>query len=152
MDVVVRRGTAEDAPALARLRWRWRAEERGESGDMSRESFVDFFTTWALDHAGNHVPFVAEADGRLAGMAWLALSERVPSPRALDRRTGDIQSVYVIPELRGRGVGDALMAALIRHARAIELGHLTVHSATSAIGFYKKLGFLHNEQWLAYPD
>lgn len=53
MRVVVRKGTAEDAPGLARLRWRWRVEERGERGD--REMFLDFFTSWVLDHLATHV-------------------------------------------------------------------------------------------------
>jgi hypothetical protein len=71
MDVVVRRATPVDVPGLARLRWRWRIEDRGEHTDLDRESFVDLFTTWVLDHAATHLPFVAEVDGRLVGMAWL---------------------------------------------------------------------------------
>jgi len=150
MEIVVRRAAAVDAPALARLRWRWRVEERGEIGAMDRESFVDFLTTWTLDHAGRHLPFLAEADGQLVGMAWLSLTERVPSAHDLDRRTGDIQSVYVVPEFRRHGLGARLIAAIVAHARDIELVFLTVHSAVEAIGFYEELGFVHNGQWLDY--
>ena len=151
MEIVVRRGTAQDAPALARLRWRWRVEERNEIGDLDKQSFMDFFTTWTLDNLPRYVPFLAEVDGQLAGMAWLALSTRVPSPNALDRRAGDVQSVYVVPELRGHGVGDRLITALLQHVRDIELRSLTVHSAQTAIGFYAKLGFEDDGQWMAYP-
>jgi GNAT superfamily N-acetyltransferase len=136
---------------LARLRWLWRVEERGEHGDIDRQSFLDFFTAWTLDHAGGHLAFLAEVDGQVAGMAWLALSDRVPSPRSLDRRAGDIQSVYIVRELRGQGVGARLIAAIVAHARDAELVYLTVHSAADAIGFYERLGFIHNGQWLAYP-
>jgi ribosomal protein S18 acetylase RimI-like enzyme len=151
VEVVVRRATAVDAPALARLRWRWRVEERGETGDIDREPFVDFFEGWTLDHTGSHVPFIAEVDGQIAGMAWLSLGDRVPSPQALDRRSGDIQSVYVVPELRRHSVGARLIAAAVQHARDVELVYLTVHSAVDAIGFYERLGFVDNGQWLAYP-
>jgi GNAT superfamily N-acetyltransferase len=151
VEVMVRRAAAIDGPTLGRLRWRWRIEERGEAGDIDRESFVDFFVTWTLDHAGSHVPYLAEVDGQTAGMAWLALSDRVPSPRALDRRAGDIQSVYVVPELRRHGVGAHLIAAIVQHARDVELEYLTVHSAVDAIGFYERLGFVDNGQWLAHP-
>jgi GNAT superfamily N-acetyltransferase len=150
VDVVVRRATAVDAPGLARLRWRWRIEDRGEHGEIDRESFVDFFTTWTLDHAGTHRPFVAEVDGQLCGMAWLALSYRVPSPRGLDRRAGDIQSVYVVPERRGLGVGAQLIRAVIQHCRDTELAYLTVHSAHAATDFYQKLGFIDDELWMSY--
>jgi len=150
MDVVVRRGVPEDAPGLARLRWQWRAEEKTVA-DISRESFVDFFTTWVLDHRATHLPFLAEADGRLAGMAWLSLGHRVPTPHALDRRSGDIQSVYVVPDLRGHGVGARLIEAILAHARDVELQYLTVHSAQEALGFYERLGFVDNQRWLGHP-
>jgi GNAT superfamily N-acetyltransferase len=151
MEIVVRRAAADDVPALARLRWRWVVEETDGNADIERASFMDFFTTWALDHLNRYVPFVVEVDGQLAGMAWLSLTERVPSPRALERRTGDVQSVYVVPELRGQGVGRRLIDAVIRHARDIELRHLTVHSAATATGFYARLGFSDTERWMALP-
>jgi GNAT superfamily N-acetyltransferase len=148
MRVVVRKGTAQDAPGLARLRWRWRAEECGEDGG-DREFFLDFFTAWALDHLATHVPYVVEVDGRLAGMAWLMLSDRVPSPTRMDRRTGDLQSVYVLPELRGQGVGGALVGAILADARARELERLTVHSGLEAVKFYEQVGFTDDGQWLS---
>ena len=61
---------------------------------------------------------VAELDGAIVGMAWLAFAPRVPSPRALDRRNGDVQSVYVWPDARGRGVGGRLVDAIVEEARA----------------------------------
>src|SRR5690348_10042585 len=104
MTVIVRRATAVDAPLLARLRYRWRHEERGE-GVMDKQSFMDFYTSWTIDRLAAHVAFLVEVDGRAAGMAWLVFGTRAPSPNRLDRRTGDIQAVYVIPELRNSGVG-----------------------------------------------
>lgn len=149
MRVVVRKGTAEDAPGLARLRWRWRVEERDEvHGD--RELFVNFFTGWVLDHLATHLPFVVEVDDRLAGMAWLMLSDRVPSPARLDRRTGDIQSVYVLPELRGQGVGTALLNAVVAEARTRELEIVTVHSGAQAVPYYRRTGFDTDGRWLQH--
>jgi GNAT superfamily N-acetyltransferase len=149
MRVVVRKGTAEDAPGLARLRWRWRVEERGERhGD--REMFLDFFTAWVLDHLATHVPFVVEVDDRMAGMAWLMLSDRVPSPVHMDRRTGDLQPVYVLPELRGHGVGTALLNAIVADARIRELEHLTVHSGEQAVPYYQRVGFAGDGRWLQH--
>jgi GNAT superfamily N-acetyltransferase len=144
--IYTRKGTAEDAPTLARLRWKWRAEERSEGGD--RDVFVNFFTTWVVDNLGTHVPFLVEVDGRAAGMAWLNLSQRVPNPDQFSRRTGDVQSVYVVPELRNSGVGAALLAEVLDHARAIELTRVTVHAAERAIPFYLRGGFTDRTTWL----
>ena len=147
MLVYVRRGTAEDAPALARLRWRWRIEERAEHAP-DRHVFVDFFTDWVVDNLATHVPFVVEVDGQTAGMAWLMLGQRVPSPRQFSRRTGDIQSVYVVPELRSNGVGAALLGGVLAYARDVELVRVTVHSADRAIPFYERNGFKAGPNWL----
>jgi GNAT superfamily N-acetyltransferase len=149
MDVAVRRATAEDAPSLARLRWRWRIEERGEAG-IDRDAFLEFFVSWVIDHLASTVPFVAEVDGRLAGMAFLAVSDRVPSPARMDRRTGDVQSVYVVPELRALGIGAQLMEALRRYAEDRELAFVSVHSAGNAVRFYERWGFRGNERWLMW--
>lgn len=147
VDATIRRGTAEDAPALARLRWRWRVEERGEQ-HWEREFFLDYFTGWVIDHLNSHVPYVVEVDGRLAGMAWLHLGERIPSPVRMDRRTGDLQSVYVVPDLRNRGIGAQLLAAIVQDARNRELTRLTVHAAERAIPFYRRWGFDPDGAWL----
>jgi GNAT superfamily N-acetyltransferase len=151
MDVTVRRAIAEDAPGLARLRWQWRIEERGEPGP-DRDAFLDYFASWTIDHLHTHVPFLAEVDGRLAGMAFLAISDRVPSPARMDRRTGDVQSVYVVPELRSRGVGAQLMKALCQYARDRELVFVSVHSADRAVAFYRRWGFSGSERWLMWPS
>jgi GNAT superfamily N-acetyltransferase len=148
VDVSVRRGVAEDAPALARMRWRWRIEEKHGAAHTDRDSFVDFVTRWMIDHLATHLPFVAEVDGALAGMAWLMLSDRVPSPSSLDRRFGDVQSVYVVPERRNAGTGAALMAAVLKEARDRELEFVTVHSSERAVAMYRRAGFGPSAQWL----
>jgi GNAT superfamily N-acetyltransferase len=149
MDVVVRRASAVDAPGLARLRWQWRSEERGEVG-LGREEFAEYFTAWVIDHLATHVPFLVEVDGRLAGMAWLALADRAPGPAALDRRTGDLQSVYVVPDLRDRGVGAQLLTAIQQYAKDRELEYVTVHSSGGAVRFYQRWGFDRDERWLGW--
>jgi GNAT superfamily N-acetyltransferase len=147
MHVTVRRATAADAPALARLRWRWRTEERDEPG-TGRAAFVELFSVWMMDHLSTHLPFLAEVDGRVAGMAWLMLAARVPSPARTDRRTGDVQSVFVVPELRNSGVGAALLDAVLAEARNRGLEHVTVHSSDRAVPFYLRAGFQDGQSWL----
>jgi GNAT superfamily N-acetyltransferase len=143
----VRRGSAADAPALARLRWRWRAEERGERG-TDEASFLESFAAWVVDHQSTHLPFLVEVDGRACGMAWLMLATRVPHPASAHRRVGDIQSVYVVPELRNTGVGAALIDAVLTEARDRGLQFVTVHSSERAVPFYLRSGFADGQNWL----
>jgi GNAT superfamily N-acetyltransferase len=138
--VSVRRASVADAGTLAELRWRWQVEEGGDTAP-DRAAFVDRFVGWMLDHTATHVPFVAEVGGRVAGMAWLMYADRVPAPSRPHRRTGDVQAVYVVPELRDGGVGAALLRAVLDTAREEGLERVTVHSSDRATPFYARLGF-----------
>ncbi|WP_203928773.1 GNAT family N-acetyltransferase [Virgisporangium ochraceum] len=146
MEVTVRRGTAEDAPALARLRWQWEVDEHGATPDLDEATYLENFTRWAAAHRATHVPFVAEVDGVPAGMAWLMVSDRVPAATRMHRRFGDVQSVYVVPEHRNAGIGAKLMAAVLREAGGLEF--VTVHSSARAISMYRRAGFGHSARWL----
>lgn len=77
MQITVRKATAADAEALARLRWRWRSDEHSDTG-MDEATFLDSFTAWAVAHMATHVPFLAEVDRQVVGMAWLMVADRVP--------------------------------------------------------------------------
>ena len=108
------------------------------------------FAGWMTAHAGSHLPFVADDGGQVVGAAWLLVAERVPRGGALDRRFGDIQSVLVREEHRDRGVGSALLAAVLAEARVLGLAHVTVHSGRRAVGFYLRNGFTHHRQLLVW--
>jgi GNAT superfamily N-acetyltransferase len=54
---------------------------------------------------------------------------------------GTVRTVFVAPDMRGRGVRGLLMAETDRAARRAGLVVLTVPSSVTAEGFYSKLGF-----------
>lgn len=149
MQVTVRRASVGDAAALAGLRWRELTEFGGQS-ELDSGAFVDAFCSWVGDHVGTHLPFLVEVDGDVAGMAWLMVAQRVPSPERQHRRCGDVQSVYVVPELRDRGIGAALLEAVLAEARRLELEHVTVHSSDLAVPLYQRVGFQHDRCWLRW--
>jgi GNAT superfamily N-acetyltransferase len=74
----------------------------------------------------------------------------VPTPASVDRRTGDVQSVYVVPDLRDRGVGAALLHAVLHEARERNLQFVTVHSSDRAVPFYLRSGFAEGQNWLQW--
>ncbi|WP_274365975.1 GNAT family N-acetyltransferase [Paenibacillus thermotolerans] len=81
-----------------------------------------------------------DRNGRLAGTVTFV---RETGPKT--RHKGNIYGMYVVPEVRGKGVGKSLLLELIgmaRHCDGLEQLHLTVVSANdSAIKLYKSLGF-----------
>jgi L-amino acid N-acyltransferase YncA len=104
--VEVRPLVAADWPAVAAI-----FAEGIATGDATFETTVPTWEHWDERHLPEH-RLVAELDGEVAG--WIAV---VPySSRAAYRGVGE-ESVYVAERARGRGVGRALLAALIRSAR-----------------------------------
>ncbi|WP_167993392.1 GNAT family N-acetyltransferase [Arthrobacter pigmenti] len=84
---------------------------------------------------------VAEVDSRLVGMAWLVIFERVPDIHDRHRLTGDIQSVFVRPEHRRRGIGAALVRSLVDVADERGVPRVTVSANASAASMYEAEGF-----------
>lgn len=54
---------------------------------------------------------------------------------------GHIGRLAVLPGYRGRGVGTALLAALVGEARRRGLARVFLHAQVAAVGFYARHGF-----------
>jgi GNAT superfamily N-acetyltransferase len=95
---------------------------------------------------GGPVMFGALLDGALVGMAGL-----LPEGKAKLAHRASVQSMYVRPAARGRGVGAALLQAVIDRARerGVEDLHLGVSAAAgAAVRLYQRAGF---EAWGVEP-
>ena len=143
----IRRAGVDDSAALARLRWVWRIAERGEHG-LSESAFETALTQWWATRQNDHAAFIAERAGRAVRMAWLAIFDRIPQPRQLDRLAGNVQSVFVLEDCRNQGIGRALVVAVIAEARARGLGYLIVHPSRRSYPLYERAGFAETNQIL----
>jgi ElaA protein len=93
------------------------------------------------------VPEADEVDGLDAGAVHLLATDAgrpVGCARLLLRgSTGKIGRVCVLPEMRGRGVGAALVrAAVARLAATPGITEARLGAQTHALGFYQRLGFV----------
>ncbi|WP_426562490.1 GNAT family N-acetyltransferase [Angustibacter sp. McL0619] len=141
----------QDLTDLARLLWLHAAPD--EQGKQSVESFAVDLAAWWTGHEDSHTAFVArvaEADceAEAVGMAWLALVPRVPRPGTTNRRSADIQSVFVVSEQRGKRIGSALVQAASEHASRLGARRVTVNSSRRAVPIYERLGFASSRQLL----
>lgn len=142
----IRIADREDVQHLARLLWLNAMPE--QQAQQSVEAFAVDLDTWWAEH-DSHVAFVARvAESEVVGMAWLAIVPRVPRPGVTTRRSADIQSVFVVPEHRGKRIGSALVQAAADHAFDLGTGHVTIHSGRKAVPVYERLGFASSRQLL----
>jgi L-amino acid N-acyltransferase YncA len=131
--VFVRPLHPDDYPAVAAV-----FAEGIATGQATFETQVPSWETWDAAHLPDH-RFVAELDGDVVG--WVAV---VPySRRAVYRGVGE-ESVYVAERARGRGVGRALLEAVIGSAR--DGGLWTLQAGvfpdnTASLGLHRRLGF-----------
>lgn len=109
--------------------------------DTTLEEFVPRFVAWAREAESSHRCMVMVRDDVVIGMAWLAITRRVPHPRVFERMSGDVQCTYVLPEERDRGLGGKLIEAVLAWARDLGLERVTVHSSHRAVSAYSRHGF-----------
>src|SRR4051812_16456467 len=144
---VVRAATAADLPAVARLRWEMDVEN-GFAPGMDPQEFLDAFLDWARGARDTHHCIVAVRGDEVIGMAWLAVVVRVPSVRAFERASGDVQCVHVRPAERNAGVGHAMLTELVALAERLGLEHVMAGSTVRAVAAYERVGFEHSDRVL----
>jgi len=82
--------------------------------------------------------WVAEEDGRMAGFAIAEFSRKSPGAIAY------IQTIEVLPEQRGRGVGIRLLCTIEASARALQASAIWLHVESTnagAIRLYEAHGY-----------
>ena len=131
--MLVRPFDPTDYPAVAAV-----FAEGIDTGQATFETTVPSWEEWDAAHLPAH-RFVAEEDGDVVG--WVAV---VPySRRAVYRGVGE-ESVYVAERARGRGVGRALLEAVIESARAGGLWTLQAGvfpDNVASLELHRRLGF-----------
>jgi GNAT superfamily N-acetyltransferase len=139
----IRRAVPADAALLAEHRARvWR--EAGGHGDDELIPQIpiwsDFFTRAIAEQT--YVAWIAEEAGNTVGSGALLVHLAIPRPWIASEREGRVQSVFVEPEARRRGIARAIMAEIMTYARALPLIRLTLHPSEDGRALYTSLGFV----------
>lgn len=143
----IRPATEDDIPAMVGLLAQLFAIE----ADFAIEPEVQARGLSLLLRRGDAVVLVADAAGRVAGMATVQLTVST----ARGGLSAGIEDVVVDAAHRGRGLGRRLIAAAEAWARqrgALRLALLADETNAPALDFYDRLGFGRTRLvWLARP-
>lgn len=93
---------------------------------------------------GSGIFVVARWLGRPVGCGALRRLREAAMIRTLGPRAGELKRMYVAPEMRGRGIGRALLARLEAEARTLGLIRLVLETGTrqaEALALYRRAGF-----------
>jgi GNAT superfamily N-acetyltransferase len=110
--------------AITSLRFPW-------SGDDERD-FESRIAAWLAAEGERRTTWLAARDDLPVGMASLFEYRRMPRPGRPDSRWGYVSNMFVRDDFRNRGIGSALLAALITAAVERSYARLVVSPSVRA--------------------
>jgi GNAT superfamily N-acetyltransferase len=145
-EIRVRPAAREDGPRIIELD---RELARFESLQPPDDAEAERLLSWIFDDRKLEA-LVAERDGRVEGIAlfWEGLGSSFRARPFLY-----LEDLLVGEAARGRGVGEALMAALAREGvsrGAIRIDWAVLDWNEGALRFYRRLGARQQTEWLRY--
>ena len=155
----IREATSADVPALAALRWEFRAGRATPSEE--RSAFLERCAAWmraalardwrawvAVDgDPGMGAPGESEV---IVGHVWLCAIGKIPNPAGQRERQAYISNMYVRPAARG-GIGTRLLNHAIEWAEANDVEYALLTATPRSRTLYGRHGFAVNDDWLIRP-
>jgi len=133
--VHVRVAAIADADAVAHLRAEW-------SADRTDPSFAARIADWMRSEGDRRTTWLACVGDIAVGLGSLFEYRRMPKPREPDVCWGYIGNMFVRPAWRGRGIGAALLRALIAEADARGYVRIVLSPSPRARSLYERHGFV----------
>lgn len=143
---VIRQSLKEDIPMMIPLVRSYVADfyRRPDPGVAATERFLEMLVR--EPHAA--MQFVATIDDRIVGFATLYFTFSTLQMK----RAAILNDLFVVPDMRGRGVGEALFKHCHRHIQERGFAYMqweTEKSNVVAQSLYRKMGG-HVSDWVVY--
>ena len=134
--LIIRKAELEDCPSIARVHT---SAIRAISTSLYTPEEIE---SWAIPHTPERYQqsisskefYVAVDDDAIVGFG------------VLNQVSGEIDAVYVSPDVGRRGVGLMILSWLEKRGRALGLPVLTLNAAMNAVGFYQRAGYVALEK------
>ena len=147
---LIREATAADAPALARLRYEFRAPLGEVTEDET--AFVARCAAWMAARLASGDAWrawvAASSDGAIVGTIWVGLIEKMPNPTPEPEEHAYVTNVYVRPTVRGAGTGSALLRAALAWCEGRGVHAVVLWPTARSAPLYRRHGFATPEALL----
>lgn len=97
---------------------------------------------WIAQEGERRTIRLAELNGEPVGMATLYKFRRMPRPGRMDSRWGYVGNMFVREDCRNRGIGRALLDAVIAAAQARNYARVVLSPTERSVPFYRRAGFV----------
>jgi ribosomal protein S18 acetylase RimI-like enzyme len=146
---LLRRAGADDAPALARLRYAFRSALGVSVEDA--EVFTRRCAGWMRPRlAAGDVwrCWLAEWSGEVGGAVWVQFVEKLPNPVAEPEWHAYLTNLYVQPARRGGGAGSALLRLALEACDARGIDAVFLWPTPRSRALYERHGFAARDDLL----
>jgi GNAT superfamily N-acetyltransferase len=130
MKIVIRKICRSDYAAAAVI-WREVLDVRNATDENVAETYE------IMNHDDRYVTFVAEADGKIVGLAAAVKVLAIGHPGGYVKMNG----IGVLPEYRHQGIGTMVVDACEEWADELCFSKTVVESRDNKVEFYKWLGY-----------
>lgn len=138
----IRPATAADAPALAALRYEFRAGL--VTAAEPRDAFVGRCVDWMAgrlgDAASGWLCWIAEDGDETVGNVWIYRLPKVPNPVGEPEAHAYVTNLFVRPAFRG-GTGSRLLEAALARCRSERVDSVILWPTPESRSLYARHGF-----------
>ncbi len=142
-DVHIRVATAAEAPALATLRYRFRAEVG--TPIETEAAFVARTAPWIAARLGGDAwrAWVAADDaGEIVGHVFVQFIEKIPNPAPEPEILAYLTNLSVVPALRNRGIGAQLLDADLAACDGMDVETIFLRPSAGSVPLYLRHDFV----------
>lgn len=150
--IQIRAAAAADAPQLAALRYRFRAELAAPA--EAEAQFITRASVWLESRLaqGTWRAWVAVDDGdQIVGHVFAHRIEKIPNPVIEAEQIVYLTNVYVVPTLRNHGIGGRLLQTALTACDTDEVDTIILWPSARSRPLYLRYGFAPPRSLLERP-
>lgn len=145
MDIDIRKADIRNMELLLEWRMRVLREVFADYDDIHAATVRENNRAYYEKHLADdtHMACFAfdKGNDRIVGCGGICYQKEMPSPDNITGTNGYLMNIYTVPDVRGEGVGRAIVEYLIKDAKERGTEKIYLESSGAAKNLYREIGF-----------